>query len=153
MLADNPIGYWRFNEPIGSTNAIDSSSNNLDGNYSTARLSLEEEGVCNGNRGEGVLFNFDYEGIDDDSNDGKGLVSVPNDTLLNPANITMEALVSWSGPNGQQQRILEKSTSPSGTLAEYGLNILGDGKVQVELDTGGGINFFILCNQSRIISP
>ncbi|NER81779.1 MAG: LamG domain-containing protein, partial [Leptolyngbya sp. SIO1D8] len=129
VLADNPIGYWRFSEPMGSINAIDLSENGLNGHYSTSGLLLGHMGVGGGDRG--VLF----EGL------GNGRVSVPDDALLNPANITIEALVSWSGSNGFQQRIVEKSSSLSGTEAGYGLSILDDGRVRVELKTGGGVSF------------
>ncbi len=45
----------------------------------------------------------------------------------------MEAKISWSGPNSFQQRILEKSSYPE--LAQYGLSILDNGHVQVEIRT------------------
>jgi hypothetical protein len=45
----------------------------------------------------------------------------------------MEAKVRWDGPNGFYQRILEKSSFRE--LAQYGLGILPDGHVRVELRT------------------
>jgi hypothetical protein len=52
---------------------------------------------------------------------------------LNPANITIEAKVRWDGPNGLQQRILEKSSFRE--LAQYGLSVLDDGHARVEIRT------------------
>ena len=62
-----------------------------------------------------------------------GRIIVLNSNSLNPPHITMEAKVRWDGPNDFYQRILEKSSFPE--LAQYGLGILPDGHVQVELRT------------------
>jgi hypothetical protein len=60
-----------------------------------------------------------------------GRISVPNSEVLNPARITMEGKVRWDGPTNVQQRIVEKE-SYAGTT-QYGLSVLQDGHVQVEL--------------------
>ena len=124
VLGDNPFAYWRFGEAPGATTAADSSGHGHHGTYSG--------GVTTGNAG---LFGGDtaalFGGVD-------GRVSVPNDPELGPDHITMEALVRWDGENGFQQRILEKSFFGGGEQASYGLNILPDGRIQVEYRAGGG---------------
>jgi hypothetical protein len=60
-----------------------------------------------------------------------GRISVDNSESTNPGRITMEAKVRWDGPTGFQQRILEKE-SYAGTT-QYGLSVLPDGHVHVEL--------------------
>jgi len=45
----------------------------------------------------------------------------------------MEAQISWSGPDGVQQRILEKSSFAQ--VAQYGLDVIDSGQVIVELRT------------------
>ena len=56
-----------------------------------------------------------------------------NSNSLNPANITIEAKVRWDGPNGLQQRIIEKSSFAE--LAQYGLSVMPDGHARVEIRT------------------
>ena len=56
-----------------------------------------------------------------------------NGNSLNPANITIEAKVRWDGPNGLQQRIIEKSSFAE--LAQYGLSVTPDGRARVEIRT------------------
>jgi len=52
---------------------------------------------------------------------------------LNPSHITIEAKIRWDGPNDFQQRIVEKSSFAE--LAQYGLSVLQDARVQVEIRT------------------
>ena len=124
VKADNPIGYWRLNETSGTT-AADLSGNRNNGTYSPA-VTLGQPGLPLGVPGDkAVLF-------DGASATATGRVVVPNSATLNPPKITMEAKVRWDGPNdGIQQRILEKE-SYAGTT-QYGLSILPDGHVLVEL--------------------
>jgi hypothetical protein len=124
VLANSPIAYWRLNESPGATTAVDLSGNGHHGTYSTTGVTLGQPGLGVGDTA--VLF----DGL------GSGRIVVPNSPGLNPLHITMEALVRWAGPNGLQQRILEKSFSVPGTQAEYGLSILDDGRVRVELTSG-----------------
>ena len=56
-----------------------------------------------------------------------------NNASLNPGNITLEALIIWSGDNGFQQRIIDKSRYVGGEESQFGLSILPDGKVMVEI--------------------
>jgi hypothetical protein len=119
VLADGPIGYWRLGEMPPGTTAADSSGGGNNGTYSGG-VTLGQPGFHDGDTA--ALF------------DGRtGRVVVPNSVSLNPAFITMEAKVGWLGPNGFQQRILEKSSYAE--LAQYGLNILEDGRVRVEIRT------------------
>jgi hypothetical protein len=117
VLADKPIGYWRLGEAPGTSAAVALRGDN--GTYSGG-ITLGQPGLHGGDTA--ALF------------DGAtGRIVVPNSSALNPRNITMEAKVSWSGPNGLQQRILEKSSFAE--LAQYGLNVLDSGHVLVELRT------------------
>ncbi len=119
VLADGPIGYWRLGETPGTAKAADASGHANDGTYSGG-VTLGLPGFHGGDTA--ALF------------DGKtGRVVVPDSDSLNPANITIEAKVRWDGPNTLQQRILEKSSFAE--LAQYGLSIMPDGHVQVELRT------------------
>jgi hypothetical protein len=117
VLADRPIGYWRLGERIGTPTAADSSANGNDGRYSGG-ITLEQPGFHGGDTA--ALF------------DGRSArIVVPNSATDNPARITMEAKVRWDGPTDVQQRILEKE-SFAGTT-QYGLSVMPDGKVHVEL--------------------
>ncbi len=119
VLADGPIGYWRLGEAPGTVSAADASGNANSGTYSGG-ITLGQPGFHGGDTA--ALF------------DGAtGRIVVPNSDVLNPANIAMEAKVRWDGPNDLQQRILEKSSFAE--LAQYGLSILPDGHVQVEIRT------------------
>jgi hypothetical protein len=129
VLADNPFGYWRFNEAPGATTAADLSGNLNHGTYSAAGITLGQPGLYGGDN----AALFDGSGV--------GRVVVVNSATLNPLHITMEALVSYAGPNGFQQRIVEKSFFAGGFQAGYNLSILDDGHVQVELRAGGGPTF------------
>jgi hypothetical protein len=122
VLADQPIGYWRLGEAPGSAIAADASGHGNHGNYSSVGITLGQPGFHGGDTA--ALF------------DGAtGRIVVPNSETLNPRNITMEAKVSWFGPNPGRiqylQRILEKSSYEQ--RAEYALNIDEDGHVFVDL--------------------
>src|SRR5688572_9836104 len=114
VLADNPFGYWRFNEAPGATTAADLTGNLNHGTYSAAGITL----------GQPWLYGGDNAALFDGS--GVGRVVVVNSATLNPLHITMEALVSYAGPNGFQQRIVEKSFFAGGFQAGYNLSILDD---------------------------
>ena len=150
VMADNPIGYWRFSEAAGPTVA-DSSGNGNNGTYSGG-VTLGQPGLPPGVPGDtAALF------------DGRtGRVVVSNSASLNPASITMEAKVRWDGKNDFQQRILEKSffIDPGQEQAQYGFSILPDGHVRVELRTGAagadaacGAPNNVVCANSNTIVP
>jgi Concanavalin A-like lectin/glucanases superfamily/PEP-CTERM motif len=124
VLADSPIAYWRFGEAPGATTASDSAIGH-DGTYSAVGIALGQAGIGGGDTG--ALF---------DGATGRG--TVPDDAELGPDTITMEALLRWDGPNGFQQRVLEKSFFAGGEQASYGLSILPDGTIRVEIRAGGG---------------
>ncbi len=119
VFTDGPIGYWRLGETPASPTAADASGNANSGNYSGG-ITLGQPGFHGGDTA--ALF------------DGAtGRIIVLNSDSLNPPNITMEAKVRWDGPNDLQQRIVEKSSFAE--LAQYGLSVLPDGHVQVEIRT------------------
>ncbi len=135
VMADGPSGFWRLGEPLGSMTAADETSNHNDGHCSPSGIKFGQPGFHGGDTA--ALF----DGL-------TGRIVVPDSVDLNPAYITMEAKVSWSGwsnettksigkPGTWDQRILEKS-SFEGT-AQYGLMIsrnspvTGPGIVRVEI--------------------
>jgi len=122
VLADSPLAYWRLNELSLASPALDISSNGNNGTYSTTGIRLGQAGLGGGDTA--ALF----DGL------GSGRIVVPNNFVtLNPPHITLEALLSWNGPNGFQQRIIEKSRFAGGQLSEYGLSILPDGSLIFEI--------------------
>ena len=124
VLADAPNAWWRMSELPGASTALDASGNANHGTYSASGMALGIAGIGGGDTAA------QFDGL------GSGRIVVANSVTLNPANITLEALISWSGPNGFQQRILEKSRFTGGGLPQYGLNILDDGKVRFEIQVG-----------------
>ena len=119
VLADGPIGYWRLGEPLGSVSAADAS-----GNANTGTCS---DGITFGQPG---FHGGDMAALFDGAT---GRIIVLNSNSLNPPHITMEAKVRWDGPNDLYQRIIEKSRFRE--LAQYGMGILPNGHVRVELRT------------------
>lgn len=122
VMADTPIGYWRLGEASVTSPAADKSVSGNNGKYSPTGITLGQPGF----HSDGIETAALFDGVN-------GRIVVPNSDALNPANITMEAKIRWDGPNGLQQRILEKSSFAE--LAQYGLSIRDDGHVQVELRT------------------
>jgi hypothetical protein len=118
VLADNPVGYWRFGESPGS-DAADSSPNGHTGTY--------HGGVTLGQRLR-PLLGGDTAALFDGAT---GIVTVPNSHALNPPSITMEAIVRWDGATGVQQRIVEKESFARTT--QYGLSVQPNGHVFAEL--------------------
>jgi Concanavalin A-like lectin/glucanases superfamily len=124
VLADGPVGYWRLDESVGSAIAADDSGNRNDGACS-GPITFGEPGFHGGDTA--ALFRGGTLPTPSPR------IVVRNSNSLNPANITMEAKVRWDGPNGLQQRIIEKSSFPQ--LAQYGLSVLPDGHARVEIRT------------------
>src|SRR5438132_757282 len=136
VRADNPIGYWRLGEAPGATTAADISGNGNNGAYSGG-ITLGQPGFHDGDTA--ALF------------DGRsGRIVVRDSGTLSPQNISMEAKIGWAGPNEFQQRILEKS-SPDGFQSHYGLSILNDGRVRVELRTGVGASTDPVCAARNLV--
>lgn len=121
ILADSPIAYYRLNEAPGATTAKDLSGNANNGTFSPTGITLGVPGRGNGDTA--ALFNH-------------GRMVVSNNVTLNPASITLEALLNWSGNNGFQQRVIEKSRYIGGEESQYGLSILPDGRIMVEIQIG-----------------
>ena len=127
VMADGPIGFWRLGEPPDSTLVADASGNQNEGACISSGITFGKPGLYGGDTA--ALF----DGL-------TGRIIVCNSNSLNPPHITMEAKVRWDGPNPKllptpniYQRILEKSSYPE--LAQYGLGIMPDGHVHVELRT------------------
>ncbi len=121
VVADAPLAYWRLGENPGETMAADDSGNGLNGTYSSTGVTLGQPGILGGD--PAVLF----DGL------GPGAVVVPHDAQLNVTQVTMESVIRWDGPNGNQQRIIEKSTEPGSTRPVFSLQVIDDARVQVEL--------------------
>jgi Concanavalin A-like lectin/glucanases superfamily len=136
VMPDKPIGYWRLGEAKGPNGypygTSDASGNGNDGAVIGDGITFGKPGLY---RGVNKAIVGDTAALFD----GKtGRIIVLNSDSLNPSHLTMEAIVRWDGPipglqqdQQPQQRILEKSSYPD--LAQYGLSILSDGTVQVEL--------------------
>ena len=124
VMADGPIGFWRLGERPGSANAADSSGNRNDG-MSSGPITFGLPGFHGGDTA--ALFSAAT------LTTPSPRIVVRNGNSLNPANITIEAKIRWDGPNGVQQRILEKSSFAE--LAQYGLSVLPDGHARVEIRT------------------
>lgn len=126
VLADNPIAYYQFSELPGALVANDTAGG-YDGSYSATGIALGQTGIGGGDTGA------HFDGT------GSGRVLVPDAPALNPSLITIESLMRWDGPNGFQQRIIEKSFFLDGTQALYNLSILDDGRVQAEFRSSGQV--------------
>jgi hypothetical protein len=124
VMADGPIGYWRLGEAPGSATAADASGNRNDG-VPSGPISFGQPGFHGGDTA--ALFSSPTLATPSPR------IIVRNSNSLNPANITMEAKIRWDGPNGVQQRIIEKSSFAQ--LAQYGLSVMPDGHARVELRT------------------
>jgi MYXO-CTERM domain-containing protein len=120
VLNDRPFAFYRLNETAPTSPAADLSGNLLNGTYSTTGVTLQQA-VTAGDLG--VAFSG-------------GWVSIADNPLLSPERITIEAVVTWRGTTGAQQRICEKSTEPSGTTAVYNLCVSSEGSPLVEVDLG-----------------
>lgn len=121
VLADSPLAYWRLGESPGVATAADATGNGFNGTYSSTGVSLGQPGIFGGD--PAVLF----DGL------GTGSVVVPHTAGLNITQITMESVIRWDGPNGTQQRVIEKSTEPGSTRPVFSLQVLDDARVRVEL--------------------
>ncbi len=122
VLGDRPVAYYRFNEGQGASTVRDSSGHNHSGTVSAQGVML---GVSNAGQNDAAA---EFEGLDD------GRVLVPSTRLLSPTRITIEAVISWGGPNPYQQRIVEKSFSkPNPSWPTYALSVNPDGSVLFEL--------------------
>lgn len=139
VLRDHPIAFYRLNEAAGATSTADASGNGNHGTLSPTGVTLGVPGLGAG----GTAARFD--GL------GNGRIVVPDSSLLSPKHITMEALVTWSGPNGFQQRILEKSFGQTGgTRPNYGLGIMDDGLPRAELMTGLPFQDYYVTGKTKI---
>ena len=124
VLADAPNAWWRMSELPGAGTALKASGHANHGSDSATGIMLGIAGIGGGD----TAARFD--GL------GSGRIVAPNSATSDPANITPDALISGPGPNGFQQRILEKSRFTGGGLPQYGLNILDDRKVRFEIQVG-----------------
>lgn len=139
VLADNPIGYWRFGESPGQP-AADSSPNGHDGTYNG--------GITLGQRLR-PLLGGDTAALFDGAT---GIVTVPNAPALNPPSITMEAIVRWDGATVVQQRIVEKESYA--TKTQYGLSVMPNGHVFVELRCIlPGVDHDVTATSTRPVAP
>jgi len=139
VSSDHPIAFYRLNEATGATSTSDASGNGNHGALSSTGVTLGVPGLGVGD----TAARFD--GL------GSGRIIVSDREQLNPKRITMEALVEWSGPNGFQQRILEKSFGLRGPWrTDYALSIMDDGAVRVEIATGAPIVGHYVTSKSKV---
>jgi hypothetical protein len=134
VLVDDPLLYFRFDDGHLTTQAIDASGHDNHGQYSphgTVRLE------CIAATDAAVRFTG-------------GRITIPTTPALNPPYITMEALLVWRGPNGhKQQRIVEQSSKPDGSQSLYGLSILDNGQIRVEIKASAEVQL----TSNAVIQP
>ena len=150
VLADTPIAYYRLDESLGASTAMDSSGQANHGSASQTGITLEARSPLG--RGREALF----DGL------GPGRIVVPNHVTLNPQQVTIEALITWSGQLGTtQQRILEKSfRADKPYWPGYGLSIdppVRDQpereatlRVEMSMSTDRGVVIFELNGKTRV---
>lgn len=126
VLADTPVGYWRLDDPIPSTQMADSSGNANTGSYVNGPT-LGASGGLAGDADAAVSFN----GINQ-------YATVPNSTSLNSpsTSITLEAVVKPGTVSGQVPIILKSPSTFSDPYYQYGLF----------LDSGVGVRLAIAVN-------
>jgi hypothetical protein len=120
--ADAPIAFYRLSEASGDNAAFDRSVNALHGVYSSTGLTLEQ-----------IATEGDHAALF-----SGGSVLVDDKPVLNPSEISIEAVVVWRGSSGIQQRICEKSTAPAGHNPLYELSINSDGTLLFEIELASG---------------
>jgi autotransporter-associated beta strand protein/parallel beta-helix repeat protein len=116
VLADNPLAYYRLDDPLGSETAADDSGNHQTGAY--------QGGVTTGVDGA-LPHDSDTAALFDGST---GLVSVPDSTALRPQHVSLEAWIypDPSASSNNYHAIAVKTTSSSWSDG-YGLAIYPDG--------------------------
>lgn len=100
--ANSPAAYWRFDEAVGSTSALDSSGNGHDGTPSGS--ATFGSGGWSAETSTAVRFSTTL-----------GKVTVPYSAALNPTTFTFAAWVRPAGPTGNYQSIItsRQDSSPA----------------------------------------
>ena len=126
VLADTPVGYWRMDDPIPSTQMADSSGNANTGSYVNGPT-LGASGGLAGDSDSAVSFNGTSQ-----------YATVPNSTSLNSPStaITLEAVVKPGTISSQVPIVLKSPSTFSNPYYQYGLF----------LDTTKGVRLAIAIN-------
>ena len=138
--ADQPVGYWRLNEPAGSTSATNSGSLGAAGNGKTFRnVTFGVAGALNGS--SDTAANFDA---------AQAKIDVPFNAALNPPTFTIEVWARISGDSTlYRSPLASRDDSPqkgfifyanpnnqwqfwTGTGKQVGWNVVGGADVQPE---------------------
>jgi len=123
------IGFWNFETGSGPT-VSDGSGNENHATINGAQWRTENE--CGLRLGGCIEFNGSTDSV-----------HVPYDPIFDLTTITLSVWVKWDGPNGFEQRIMERSVSGSGTGPFYNLKIISTtAEVEVELRIQGMVNVF-----------
>lgn len=128
VIADAPVGYWRFGETAG-VNAADASGNGRTGTYTGAGVTYSQTGALSGDSNTAALF--------DGTN---GYVDVTNHASLNPtAGFTLEAWVKATGAFPAQQKvIIEKPfTAHAAPFYQYSLLAFNSSSMLCYASIGG----------------
>ena len=130
VLADSPAAYWRMNEATGTT-AADSTGHGLVGTYSGG-VTLGTAGSPANSGDTAVQFNGT-----------NGAVTIADNALLRPAQISVEAWVKPDPTISSGFHAIVIKTSNTGWGDGYGL---------AQYSTPGQINFFINSYSSNYVS-
>jgi RHS repeat-associated protein len=126
VLADTPVGYWRMDDPIPSTQVADSSGNGNTGTYVNGPT-LGAAGGLAGDSDAAVSFSGTNQ-----------YATVPNSTSLNSPStaITLEAVVKPGTVTSQVPIVLKSPSTFDNPYYQYGLF----------LDTTKGVRLAIAIN-------
>jgi RHS repeat-associated protein len=129
VLADSPVGYWRMDDPIPSTQVADLSGNANTGTYINGPT-LGAAGGLAGDSDTAVSF--------DGSND---YATIPSSTSLNlPSTaITLEAVVKPGTITSQVPIFLKSYSSFNSPYYQYGLFLDATGAVRFSIAVNGSL--------------
>ena len=123
VATDKPVGHWRFGEASGSS-AVDVSASRRSGTYSQGSTHFVfSRLITAGDRG--VKFRG-----------SAAKVQIPNPVELSPRRMTLEALFTWHGSTGHEQRIVGRSLPARSADSSYALGLADDGRVLFDITTG-----------------
>ena len=126
VLADKPVGYWRFGEKAGLT-AYDVSGNGNNGTYATS-TTLGQVGALSGagDSSTSILTPGSTTGV-----------TVANNSVLNPdSTVSVELWAKLNSVNSSYCILASKDNGIGWHIEQY----INQGKIQLRVDTSAGSN-------------